>query len=516
MTGEDDVELRLIAGRAQATRRMRYLSKGLYAMTPVESAAVPTAAVDKYWRMYWNRRFIESLTVEEIATVWLHEIGHLTRHHSGRAESIMVPTSLRREWNKAGDATINADLRESGILVFNWMIFPETIDPTATFRDTTEYLYEKITGDGIGQDEPVGSKDPSEGGNPGGSDDDAPPSGKFESDDGKEDDADPESADAEADGGGEGDTDGDGEGDGGAEGDADRNGEGDTEGEGDGEGAFGPADGAGATDNEDPGAEPGSGDTDCGSGSGGPPRPWDLPPQDDDGSVSEARAQTIRTQIAHDIIEYASSGIGTVPAGMERWAEQYLNPQVDWRRELRASVRRVAAQVMGRSDFSYHRPRRVAGARGVILPGMVDRPPPVVRVIVDTSGSMDGDQLGAAVAEISEIIKRITRGGGSVDVIACDAAVAVVTTIRRPGNIELKGGGGTDMRVGIQVAAEATPSADLVITLTDGFTPWPDVVPPENRSARYLAVIVPTVRGSVVREAAEPPAWMHTIRMQAA
>lgn len=491
----DAAELLLLAGRATASRRMPYLSKALYAMRPVRSEELSTAAVDKHWRMYWNPSFIAGLNTDEVATVWLHEVGHLMRDHGRRAKASMVPQSLRHEWNIAADAPINGDLREAGIPVFDWMVFPEKIDPSATFRDTTESLYERIvsgrnqaqqdSGSGAGDQSPDGAGTDST---------DSEGTADGETGEGGGDDRTGDAGDSDV-GDGEGDSDG-----GEDEGDS-----------GDGEG--------GPSADGDQAARPGDGASDCGSGSGGDPRPWELPPSAADGSVDDGRAQRIRTQVAHDIAEHISTGIGTVPAGLERWAEQFLKPQVDWRRELRSTVRRISATHMGRSNYSYNRPRRVPGARGVIFPGMVDRPPPILRVIVDTSGSMDAEQLGYAVAEIGDIVRRISHGGGSVDVLACDAAVAVVQTIRRPGNVDLSGGGGTDMRVGIRAAAEAAPQAHIIITATDGFTPWPDEPPQQNRDARYIALIVPPDRptrpGQTVRESPDPPTWMHTIRMAA-
>ena len=42
-----------------------------------------------------------------------------------------------------------------------------------------------------------------------------------------------------------------------------------------------------------------------------------------------------------------------------------------------------------------------------------------------------------------------------------------------PKNVELAGGGGTDMRVLIVAAAEQKPKPDLIVVCTDGYTPWP-------------------------------------------
>ncbi|GIF08556.1 hypothetical protein Asi03nite_60940 [Actinoplanes siamensis] len=71
------------------------------------------------------------------------------------------------------------------------------------------------------------------------------------------------------------------------------------------------------------------------------------------------------------------------------------------------------------------------------------------------------------------------------------------------GEVELAGGGGTDMRVGIAHALSARPKPSIVVVLTDGYTPWPDAAPGSVR----------VVAGLVGRRAPEPPPWIETIRI---
>jgi predicted metal-dependent peptidase len=132
---------------------------------------------------------------------------------------------------------------------------------------------------------------------------------------------------------------------------------------------------------------------------------------------------------------------------------------------------------------------------------------------------MDENQLGVCLAEIRALIRRL-GSTAIVDLIVCDAAVAAVQKIRATTPMTLAGGGGTDMRVGIQAAAEASPTPDLVITLTDGFTPWPEVPPEKAKNARYVAVIIAKEeQGSRNRSSRldkwKPPEWMHTIHCAA-
>jgi predicted metal-dependent peptidase len=102
------------------------------------------------------------------------------------------------------------------------------------------------------------------------------------------------------------------------------------------------------------------------------------------------------------------------------------------------------------------------------------RPNINVAVVVDTSGSMGQSELDAAMAEIKGVIAAAGVGAGGLTVLACDAAVGATTRVRRVQDVQLSGGGGTDMRVGIAAAEAGRPRPDVVVVLTDGMTPWPE------------------------------------------
>lgn len=225
----------------------------------------------------------------------------------------------------------------------------------------------------------------------------------------------------------------------------------------------------------------GSGDDDddpgCGSGSGSAPIPGELPAGSSTGGrsgVDEATADVLRRQIAVAVREYGSRGRGTMPAGLARWADRVLAPPVTpWQRVLSAAVRSSLAEAAGRTEYSYRRPSR-RQVPGVVLPAMRG-PKLTVTIVVDTSGSMGTGELTAALSEISGIVKVAGVARERLTVMACDAQTAEPQRIQRVEDIELIGGGGTDMRIGIAAAEELRPAPQVVIVLTDGLTPWPDV-----------------------------------------
>lgn len=731
----DEATLRLAAGRAKAVQMMPYLATALFAMKPVRTEGLGTVGVDKRWRLYWDPAFMLTLDVDESAAAWLHEVGHLLREHSARFEATLEAHKRHPLWNAAGDATINADLRDAGVLmpIKPWyhenipgadrsmvteqlyrllvdgplinkvdtpkpptlLLLPSVLRydyPTpltfrvlarnATFDATTAVTLIGPDADASGALGPLGVVNATElactltASVPPGSyaltattsgvsisgtlhivepsidlrpdhlrkNYPAPakvviqgsgtrftaqtlvqvfdaaglalpavskvtnpsstyltfevpslPDGVYtiQTTDGHEtcqaalpiglpyltvaphalpsgvlpplkmtctvEDLDfepnsqirihnPALMGAEVPGavsnvkissttvatfdlsaalddgtyvvivenpdgsqaagqftvGGDG---GDGEGSSDGSGDDEGDGEAGSEGGSDGgTGDTGPGQGKG--DGKGEGKGTGSPDLpDCGSGSGGTRRDHELPDsQNDDGSIDAGRGTLIRKNVAVAIAEHSRTR-GSVPGGWQRWADRTLNPKVDWRKELNAVVRKTAANVAGMKDYSYSRPaRRSAALPNIVLPSMRAPRPPSVFVVVDTSGSMSDDMLAQCLAEIQGILNRVANHGDPVRVIACDASATEVQSVRTVKKIDLVGGGGTDMRVGIRQAAQAKPRADLVIVLTDGETPWPDAPPPENPNARYVAVLVDGEASY-----SQVPAFMHKI-----
>ncbi|WP_439427705.1 DUF2201 family putative metallopeptidase [Micromonospora sp. LA-10] len=244
---------------------------------------------------------------------------------------------------------------------------------------------------------------------------------------------------------------------------------------------------------------------DCGSGSGGSQRPWekDGPGDDvDDGSVSEGRAEMIRRQVAKEIKTH-QQGIGNVPAGWLRFADEVLTPRVDWRRELHSVVSRARATIAGLRDYTFARvSRRASSTPGIALPAMRQPRPPRLDIVIDTSASVSDRMLAQVKAEIKMIVKHMR--GENVRVFSCDVASTSARRVRRIEDIELVGGGGTDMRVGLAASAALRPKADIVIVATDGDTPWDDIPPDRNPQARYVTLLLDGDRDAV-------PPWMRKI-----
>jgi predicted metal-dependent peptidase len=242
-------------------------------------------------------------------------------------------------------------------------------------------------------------------------------------------------------------------------------------------------------------------DLDCGSGADGLGRPWDQASQP---GLSPWQAQLLSRQVAQDCVRHAKEP-GTVPAGLLRWAEQVLQPEVDWRRVLAAELRRAVADTAGAVDYSYRRPSRRASVAGPVVLPALRRPVPEVAVVCDTSGSMTEDLLAAALAEVDGLLRSLGLAR-QLRVLACDTAVAPARRITSARQVELVGGGGTDMGAGIAAAAALRPRPAVTVVLTDGYTPWP------ARPPRGIRVVVALLGD----DAPDGPDWARAVRVPSA
>lgn len=241
-------------------------------------------------------------------------------------------------------------------------------------------------------------------------------------------------------------------------------------------------------------------------------RRWDCGPGadgceagDDGDGVDEQQAEMLRLGVAAEIQRQEKRDPGSVPAGWLRWAEHVLPSRVDWRRMLAAELRRAVASVAGRVDYSYRRPSRRAGAAGdVILPTLV-RPVPDVAIVCDTSGSMHDRLLARALAEVEGVLSRAGLRQQRVRVLAVDTAVHAVRAVASARQVQLAGGGGTDMGAGLEAAAALRPRPSIVVVLTDGFTPWP------ARPPRGVRVVVGLLREPGYGEEWAPPGWARSV-----
>jgi len=218
----------------------------------------------------------------------------------------------------------------------------------------------------------------------------------------------------------------------------------------------------------------GSQSADEGSGVDGIPRPWEI------GSPLEPidPEAAVRT-IARSVLEARkteSPAAGTVPGHLVRWAETVLKVKAD---TVQALVQRFASTLssLGMAP-TWMRTNRRAAWTSLRIPGHQGKKVHIA-IVLDTSASMTDDDVARGVRLVTQLA---SSAGAEVDVLCVDAEVhSVQRGVTGTTKITPVGGGGTDMRVGIEEAARLSP--DVIVVFTDGETPWP-----EKRPAKAVIV----------------------------
>jgi predicted metal-dependent peptidase len=460
-----DISLRLNAARVIASEKQPYLSTAIFAMAAVKIEGLGTFASDAKWRLYFDPNNLMEWPVDQVAGVILHEVGHCIRGHATRFETLGEPAGNAKIFNIAGDSLINVDLRDEHISLPEGAVYIDTLQEQGVNVDremSAEQIYQLIkekaeencTCDSNGSSEQQ----------------------------------DNESSDSsQSDGESSTDNNDSGEGSNKQSQDSPQNDSGDSSSQG---------------SQPCPVHRP---SWDCGSAADGIPRDYEQEGEKVDEGVDAERGDLIRQQVAVEINQHAKNR-GNVPAGLQRWAKELLDPTVDWRKELASIVRRSFAQVAGLRDYTYQRPSRRdssmrAQGQGIVLPAMRQPNPPKVSIVIDTSGSMSDDELTYALSETQGVLRSLGSSGRNIQVITCDAQ-ARATKVNSISKVNLEGGGGTDMRVGINEAMNNGTKPDVVIVLTDGFTPWPDE---PLKGATLIAGLTDKSSSSQV------PSWARTV-----
>lgn len=454
MSKRQKIPEKLASARLRACRTWPHASHGVLSMVPVEMRGLGTLAVDKYWRMYWDERFIQSASLEELTGTVLQEAGHLLLGHHKRAARYVAPGDKAGWdlWNKAADAAVNYLVSQSGA------VLPEGV-VTATSLGLKEGLAVEQYFRMLKQQAEDEQQQQSQGED---SDDDGEPQpdGEGGSDEGADDDSQE---------GGSQPADGD-------EGTASEDGADQPSGDSDGSGDGGDA-AAGEQWQGEP-LEPGEG----GSCSDGQTRPWELPPPTDPTSGDAESEDAVpglqeweQQVIERNVAERVAKSMGDKAGGWKQMVDEVMEPKLDPRRLLVKAVSRVTAGLMaGSGRFSYRRPSRRPSHGGTIRPRSF-APVPRITVIIDTSASMMREELSLGLGLVSKVLNGLRLRDG-VHVITGDTESAWAKQVFDPSKIELRGGGGTDMGKIIQECADDKPAErpSLIIVVTDGGTPWPE------------------------------------------
>lgn len=191
----------------------------------------------------------------------------------------------------------------------------------------------------------------------------------------------------------------------------------------------------------------------------------------------------------------------------------FMQPaKVDWRDVLRRTLASLGNEIeMGKQEKSYRRVnRRYSDHKvgSIIFPGSVNIKPTVMAAI-DNSGSMGTDDFVAGLIEINDLIEKSLKIRNGMQMFTVDTHVHDVQLIKKVKDLNLVGGGGTDMSLAFNYVSNlpAKKQPDIFILITDGelYSNWNEVADELKKKTKYTPIIL------VTREDAQIPDNMHSL-----
>lgn len=242
----------------------------------------------------------------------------------------------------------------------------------------------------------------------------------------------------------------------------------------------------------------------------------DIANQNDMANTDTSQAEKAIQAVFEQIEEQSASnkGCGNIPAGLRRELarrkdarNRRLHEEKNrWKNSLSVVLKRNMSMSRGTYHATYAPPARWWNSRktGVFLPSLRS-PEAKVSVVLDTSGSMGSEEIQQSLKEIAGIIKVATPSNTGVKVHCCDWEAYDTQTVKDAFDVEIIGGGGTDMRKGLEAAAD--DGSHVTVVITDGFTPWPKK--PVARTGRTVVCVV-----SDDGDGPKGPDWASTIQVK--
>lgn len=440
-------------GVINAVRIMPAFRDAVGLLNPYMDATCETAYTDRYARVAVGYWFLHCLNPYQRGAVLLHEAMHVLNNHFNRAEVMGLSGDLM---NISGDFEINTTLERVPGVDLAVGIFPDKGQFKFPRGMSMEQYAQLLQQEGFDKPEDLAGPDGKGQPDPSGQDED-------------------QSGQGQGEGSGEGDEPGEGSGSGSGSGE----GSGDSEGQGSGspssQSGGGSGNGQGSGSGTEVNEDKNSKSWGCGSSTEKRSAAADEAGID---RASSAEQSTVKSNTAARISEAASAARAAGQGHMEEFYKIVLDhirpPRVDWRNVFRRVVASANdAAIRGRSDYSYRRVSRRLSNKDYIFPGMV-KYVPTAMLGIDISGSMTKDDYERTLTEAEGILKSSSRAKNGLRVFPVDTQVGNIKTVASVREVNLYGGGGTDMSVAFSYVATlgAKDKPDIFVLATDGGTDW--------------------------------------------
>ena len=195
---------------------------------------------------------------------------------------------------------------------------------------------------------------------------------------------------------------------------------------------------------------------------------WDKEFQE----CSDAEKQLIQNQINSQIKTAAEQTMkmrGTIPAEMKAIVDELFKPKprvFDWK----AYFRRMLGSIY---DINIKKTRRKESIRFPGAAGIKHKKKVSILVAVDTSGSVNDEELKDFFSEITYIYK----AGARITILECDAAISANYEYTGKWTGKVHGRGGTDFQPVIDYYRKNIKDYAALVYFTDGECSIPDNVP---------------------------------------
>jgi predicted metal-dependent peptidase len=211
-------------------------------------------------------------------------------------------------------------------------------------------------------------------------------------------------------------------------------------------------------------------------GGNGQPNPDDYQgmgdiemPKDANGKeLSKDEIETLSNQWKEAVISAAhvAKMQGNLPASIERLVKEILEPTQPWRNILANLIKNNS-----REDYSWSKPNLRYLASGFYLPSLHSNRMPPIAIIIDTSGSIDGDILNRFMNEVENITSECRPE--KIIIIDCDCTVQSIKEYDFDDILPrtFKGGGGTDFTKPLTILADYEICTAIYFTDLEGSFP---------------------------------------------
>jgi predicted metal-dependent peptidase len=219
--------------------------------------------------------------------------------------------------------------------------------------------------------------------------------------------------------------------------------------------------------------------------------------------MTEEERKQLKAELKQEIITSAQmSGIGKLPAGIQRLINDLIAPKMDWKTLLQNQLSSIIP-----SDYSFLRVNRKGWHMDAILPGMVEEQMLSIAVALDMSGSISPKMVQEFLSEVKGIMDQYPMY--EIKVFCFDTECYSDRTFSTDNGedictYEARGGGGTDGGAIFRHLKEENIVPMKLVVFTDGYvgdfgdenycpTVWiisgSNVVPPFGMHANYDATV---------------------------